>query len=107
MSRKSGSIYEMLRETNVLSEAHRATSALINLRGVDKNGDIWRHQFNYEIGEGKESEQLVNAIYWELASYGLRTNYNIDLVTFRHTSKSDARSREALEDLQIVVTLKS
>lgn len=101
-----GSIKESLRDTNIFTEVHKARSALINIRGMLPNGETWRHQFSVDkFGDQNQSEQLVNAIYWELASFNLRTNYNIDHVRFKYTSPRDARRRDPLKAMQISVTL--
>lgn len=102
---ENGSIKESLRATNILTEVDRASRALVNIRGQLPDGSMWRHQFEKELGEGHESEQLINAIYWELASFGLRMNYNINLVRFIHTSPRDARKRAPLKIPEISVQL--
>lgn len=101
-----GSIKESLRDTNIFTQVHRAKSALIHIRGLLPNGDMWRHQFVVKkFGDQNQSEQLVNAIYWGLASFGLRTNYNIEQVRFHWTKPRDARKREPLRAMQISVSL--
>jgi hypothetical protein len=111
VSDNNGLISESLRDTNILTQVHKAKYALVNIRARKLDGDIWRHQFRVP-GENRESfgaqnqaEELIVAIYWELASEGFRTNYNIDLVKFKWTRPRDARKRKPLTDMQISVTL--
>ena len=100
-----GGIWESLRDTNVFTQVHKAESAFVNIRGRLPNGELFRHQFPVTFGEKNQAEQLTLSIYWELASYNLRTNYNIEHVRFKYTSPRDARRRQPLTDLQISVTL--
>lgn len=100
-----GGIWESLRDTNIFTQVHKAESALINIRGQLPNGELFRHQFPVTFGNKNQAEQLTIAIYWELASFNLRTNYNIEQVRFKYTSPRDARRRDPLIDLQISVSL--
>jgi hypothetical protein len=101
-----GNIYDSLRQTNILTRVGRASRFLVNIRGRTEAGEEVRLQTDIRtFGDHNQSEQLVIAIQRFLASQGFRTQYNIDLVQFKWTSRAHARRLTPLVGTQFTVTL--
>jgi hypothetical protein len=102
-------IYETLRDTNIFTQVSKAQTALINIRGYDKNGNLVRLQDEIKVGEHNQDKQLavaVSAIINE-SDYKIEEMYQPDESRNIHARyyKKDFKEFSLLQDVSINVTL--
>ncbi len=99
-----GNIYATLEQTNVFTEISKVDRVLINIRGVDRDGNMVRLQSEKTIGRGHEDEQLMMAVKELMAGEGYRTNYNLSIVRIAKVRRESAKL-EPLIDTEFTITL--
>lgn len=100
-----GAIYEMLEDTNLFTQIHAYSTAFINIRGFVDGREI-KIQGEMEIGAHKQAEQLTMFTRELLASYGLRTQYNLQVIQMTSKARREASRLNQIENMVITVTLK-
>ena len=101
-----GGIFEMLEDTNVFTQIHAFRTAFVNIRGWIGQQEV-KLQGEMEIGEHHQAEQLTMFIKELLASYNMRTQYNLKLIKMSSRSRRAASQLDEVEDMTITVTLKN
>jgi len=99
-----GMIFEAIRSTNLFTEVHKAQRALINIRGVNEQGEEVKIQSEITIGSRHQSEQLAYAVREMLAGEGYRTNYSLSVVKSQKLLRK-VKKLDPLIDMQFTVTL--
>lgn len=99
-----GSIYEMVRDTNLFTQISKAETAFVNIRGY-YGGEEVRIQGDFKLGERHQAEQLTMFIKQLLADHGFRTQYNLKLVQMSGKARREAAKLEELDDIQITTTI--
>jgi len=100
-----GGIFDMLEDTNLFTQIHRFSNAFVNIRGWIGNDPI-NIQGDVELGEGNETLQLTMFIKELLAGYGMRTQYNLNLIKMTSKARRNASQLDEVENMIITVTLK-
>lgn len=100
-----GNIWEMIRDTNIFTQISKASRALINVRGYGPDGREIKMQGEVELGERHQAEQLTMAAKELLASYGYRTQYNLELIRMSGKARREALRMNELEDTQFTITI--
>jgi hypothetical protein len=100
-----GNIFEMLEDTNLFTAIHSFSTAFVNIRGWIGTQEI-KIQGEFELGEHNQAEQLTMYVKELLASYNMRTQYDLKVIKMSSKSRRAASQLDEVEDMTITVTLK-
>ena len=101
-------IYDALRSTNLFTQVSQARTAIINIRGRNRVGDLVRMQGEITLGEKNQDMQLTFAIekMLEDEGYGDPDYYNTSASLRLHVrGRKTRRPKIKLTDTQFTVTL--
>lgn len=101
-------IYDALRSTNLFTQVGQARTALINIRGRNREGDLVRMQGEITLGEKNQDMQLTMAVekMLEDEGYGDPDYYNTSASLRLHVrGRKTRKPKTKLTDMQFTVTL--
>jgi hypothetical protein len=100
-----GDIYEALRSTNIMRQISQATTALINIRGINRRGERVRLQGEITVGDKNADQQLAMAVNAILQDNGYGEENYYDLMRLRRAGRRTRTQNIKLSETQITVTL--